>query len=553
VVVLALGAIEGRYGRTDGGDVYGSDGVQYLDVARAFARGDFKSALNPLWSQGYPALLAIVRPLFRAGPDGDWAATRWLNFGVFCFSWACFAWFVRTLLKGRERAGMVWVGAVCVFVAAQICLDQVSKVGPDQLVAGVFFLVCGLVLRLAKRSSVGLGTVLGLALGVGYLVKAVFLPLGCVVLAVTAAAVWFGRRRVREMVIAAGVFAVVVAGYGAALSRAVGKATLGESGSLNYAWHVDRLAKWVHWEGGNDSAAKAWPKPWIARFARWESDPPDFGTPVHPSVRVGSAPMVYVFHAPVKAAYVPYYDPAYWYDGYRHIVRWRYQLVALGKSFGDLAVVLARQPLFWAFGLVMLWSGRKVRWRELEAAWPVLAIAALGVMIYLPVHLEGRYLSGFLAVIAVVLLVGLSRMPQRRLMTVMALLVAGFGVGLAKDEAGIWGRALRGWSPHENVEWQTANGVRALGLPSGSEVGVIAWTPNLHCDWAYMSELQITSEIASPEDEAAFWRLPADGQTRVLGEFRDAGAKAIFTWDKPLVLPAGWQQVVGAPMWVYRF
>jgi hypothetical protein len=564
VAVLALGAVEGWCGRTDSGDVYGSDGVQYLDVARAFERGDFKSALNPLWSQGYPALLAMVRPMFGAGPDGDWAATRWLNLGVFCFSWACFAWFVRTLLKGRERTGMVWVGAACVFIAAQICVDQVSRVGPDQLVAGLFFLVCGLVLRLRTRRSVGLGVGLGLVLGVGYLVKAVFLPLGCVVLVVTAAVVWFGHRRLRETAIAAGVFAVIVLGYGTALSRVVGKPTLGESGSLNYAWHVDRLAKWVHWEGGNDSAAKAWPKPWIARFAQWESDPPDFGVPVHPSVRVGSEPMIYVFHAPVKATYVPYYDPAYWYHGYRHIVRWRYQVVALGKSFGDLAVVLARQPLFWAFGLVMLWSGRKVRWRELETAWPVVAIAVLGVLIYLPVHLEGRYLSGFLAVIGVVLLVGILGGPathderQRHHewgteWWMMVVLLMGFGVGLVRDQAGIWVRAGRGWTPRENVEWRAANGVRALGLPRGSEVGVIAWTPNLHSDWAYMSELQITSEIASPEDETAFWRLSADGQVKVLGEFRDAGAKAIFTWDKPEILATGWQQVAGAPMWVYRF
>jgi len=551
VVVLALGAVEGWYGRTDSGDVYGSDGVQYLDVARAFERGDFKSALNPLWSQGYPALLAIVRPLFRAGPDGDWAATRWLNLGVFCFSWACFAWFVRTLLRGRERAGLVWVGAVCVFVAAQICLDQVSRVGPDQLVAGLFFLVCGLVLRLAGKPAAALGVGLGFALGLGFLVKAVFLPLGCVVLAVMAAG-WLGRRRVRETAIAAGVFAVIVLGYGVALSRAVGKPTLGESGSLNYAWHVDRLAKWVHWEGGNDSAAKAWPQPWIARFARWESDPPDFGMPLHPSVRVGSAPTIYQFHAPVQATYAPYYDPAYWYQGYKHVVRWRYQAVALGKSVGDLALVLAKQPLFWAFGLASLWSRRRV-WRELRAVWPVVAIAVLGVMIYLPVHLEGRYLSGFLAVIGAVLLTGLSTLPRRRLTIVMALLVAGFGVGLAKDQAGIWVRAVHAWSPRENAEWRAANGVRALGLPSGSQVGVIAWTPNLHCDWAYMSELQITSEIASPADEAAFWRLPADGQARVLGEFRDAGAKAIFTWDKPRILPAGWQQVAGAPMWFLRF
>ena len=559
LVVMGLGAVEGWCGRTDSGDVYGSDAVQYLDVARAFERGDWKSALNPLWSQGYPALLAMARPLFGAGPAGDWAATRWLNLGVFGFTWAAFVW----MMLGMERAlrrrlgAVVWVGAAGVFITAQVCVDQVSRVGPDQMVAGFFFLVCGLMLRLGLRPRLRLAAGLGVALGAGFLVKAVFLPLGVVALLGAGAAGWVRARR--EVAIAGVLFAAIVLGYGAALSRAVGRPTLGEAGSLNYAWHVNRLSKWVHWEGGVDAAEKAWPKPWIARFARWESDPPDFGMPVHPSVRVGIAPTIYVFHAPVRATYAPYYDPDYWYQGYRHVVRWRYQVVALGKSVGEFAGVLLRQPLVWAFGLVVmagLWRREDRVWflRLLAPLWVVLAVAVIGVGIYLPVHLEGRYLAPFLAVIAVGALVGLEPLlggPRGRV--IGSLLLLGFAAGLVKDQGGVWVRALRGWTPRANVEWRAADGVRGLGLPAGSEVGVIAWTANLHCDWAYMAGLQITSEVASAADEKAFWELPAAGQSRVLGEFRAAGARAVFSWDRPAMLPAGWVQVGGAPMWIYRF
>ena len=556
---MGLGAVEGWCGRTDSGDVYGSDAVQYLDVARAFARGDWTSVLNPLWSQGYPALLAIVRPSFAAGPEGDWAATRWLNLVIFGFAWLAFAWFLLEVRRGRRLGATFWVGACAVFLTTQICIDQVSRVGPDQMVAAFFFLVCALMLRLVRQPRVWRGTVMGVALGVGFLVKAVFLPLGAVVLAVTVAAIWLRSRQVREVAVAAGLFAAIVLGYGAALSRATGKPTLGEAGSLNYAWHVNRLAKWVHWEGGADPAEKAWPKPWIARFTRWKSDPPDFGAPVHPSRQAGRAPTVYVFHAPVRATYVPYFDPDYWYQGYRHLVRWRYQVVALGKSLGDLAAVLLRQPLMWALAVVMLFGlwRRADRLRfvaSVRGLWTVLAAAVVGVGIYLPVHLEGRYLAAFLAVIAVAALAGLE--PLRaggRGRVMMAVLLLGFGAGLVKDQGGIWVRALGGWTPRRNVEWRAADGVRGLGLAAGSEVGVIAWTANLHCDWAYMSGLQITSEIASAADEKAFWGLPVEGQQRVLDEFRGAGARAVFTWDRPEVLPAGWVQVSGAPMWVYRF
>src|ERR1700749_3921984 len=41
VLILALGAVEDVYGNTDGGDVYGSDAVQYLDISRAISRHDW--------------------------------------------------------------------------------------------------------------------------------------------------------------------------------------------------------------------------------------------------------------------------------------------------------------------------------------------------------------------------------------------------------------------------------------------------------------------------------------------------------------------------------
>ena len=557
LAVVGLGAAEGWCGRTDSGDVYGSDAVQYLDIARAMTRGDWHSALNPLWSQGYPALLALVRTMFKPGMDGDWAATRWLNAAIFLGSWLAFVWTVNQVARTLKRRITLehWLATVGVFVTAQVCVDQVSRVGPDQLVAAIFFLVCGLVLRLVEQRSGFMAALLGIALGVGFLVKAVFLPLGCCVLVALAIALW-RIRGWREWMAAALVFLAIVAAYGVLLSKAVGKPTLGESGALNYAWHVDRLAKWVHWEGGVDPAAKAWPKPWIARFTRWESDPPDFGTPVHPSQRIGTEPRLYVFHAPVVATYVPYYDPAYWYQGYRRVVRWRYQVIAVGKNIGDLAVVLVRQPLFWAWFVAMAVSlgrreGRVRLQQNLVQVWPVVLIAVLGVAIYLPVHLEGRYLSAFLALLAVVGVLSL-RLGGPRGRLLCGLLLVGFGVGLVKDQGGIWLRAAHGWTPKTNAEWMAGRGVAGLGLADGSEVGVVSWTPNLHCDWAYMAHVRITSEIATPEDENSFWHATAERQAEVLAEFRQAGARAVFSWERPPDGAAGWETVDGSAMWVHQ-
>jgi hypothetical protein len=550
LLVLALGAVEDWYGRTDAGDLFGSDAVQYLDCARAMEHGDFRSALNPLWSQGYPALLAVTRPAFPSGMAGEWVAVRAVNWLVFCFCAASFAF----LLAGfgpRRRDAVFWLGGVCVFLAALTCLGQVSRVGPDELVAGLFFLACGLLVRLIRRPRVGLAVLFGAVLGAGFLVKAVFLALGCSMLSALGVALW-RKRRLMDVAVGAAVFGGMVLGYGALLSRAVGYPTLGEAGALNYAWHVDRLQKWVHWEGGVQSAGEAWPKPWIARFVRWESDPPDFGQPLHPSVMLGREPTVYSFHEAVQATYVPYYDPAYWYQGFRHVFRWRYQVIAVVKSLGDLARALFAQPMFYAV-LAAYWVLRRVRTRN-EGLVAVMVCAGIGVAIYLPVHLEGRYLSGFLAVLAVGVLARVSEASARARRGVLALMMLGLAAQMGEGQRGVWVRAARGWDYRENVQWKVAEGVERSGLPRGSEVGMVSWTPNLYCDWAYLAGVRITSEIANGNDEKAFWGMDAEGQRAVLERFRGAGARAVLSWEGPPGgVGEGWRRVGSTPMWMYRF
>ncbi len=576
VVVLALGAIENLYGLTDSGDVYGSDAVQYLDIARALGRHDWTSALNPLWSQGYPALLALLRPLFAAGPLGDWRAVRTLNVSVFAVNYLCLLFLLTVLSKTfaedearPRRVLLLWVGGLSIFVATQVCFGQVSRVNPDELVTAMLLLACGLLVRMLygegnRRHGFGLGVSLGLVLGVGFLVKAVFLPLGLGILLIAAVSLRRRRQRVAPLLAAALLFAVLTGSYGVLLSRAVGHPTLGESGSLNYAWHVNRLQKWVHWRGGTEPAADAWPKPALARFAQWDAHPPDFGTPLHPSaVLQASPPLVYGFgSAPVQATYVPYFDPPYWYAGYKHVVRWRYQLIALGKSTADLVASLLPHPMLYAMllALASLLASRTAR--QAAAAWArqhgaLLVIGLLGFLIYLPVHLEGRYLAGFLLLLGIYGLAAGSAAPTAltpsRLRLLVALLLAGVAGDLLHTQRPVWNNLAVHRIPGENVEWQMGEAAFAEGLPPGAPVGVIAWTPNLHCDWAYIAHLRIVSEIATGTDFDLFWKQPPATQLRTLDAFRRSGAVAVFVNGKPAGadLP-GWKQLGETPLWMYR-
>jgi hypothetical protein len=265
---------------------------------------------------------------------------------------------------------------------------------------------------------------------------------------------------------------------------------------------------------------------------------------------VGVAPTVYVFHAPVEATYAPYFDPPYFYQGYRKVVRWRYQVVALGKNVGDLAHVVLEQPFFWGLAVALLLMYRRENRARIGQLWPVWALAAAGVAIYLPVHLEGRYLAAFLAVLVVLLLDGFAGSPRVRV--AMVVLLAGFAVGLVKDQSATWKRAATRWNYRENLEWREADALRNVGL-AGREVGVIGWGPNLQCDWAFLADERLIGEIANPADEKAFWAMANDERAIVLMNFRQAGADVVITRDRPVGDDADWEQVGGLPLWVYRF
>jgi len=571
LLILFLGAVECRFGNTDRGDVYGSDAVQYLDIARAFQQHDLHSALNPLWSQGYPALLAAARPLFPAGPVGDWRDTRTINFAIFAADYSAFLFLLTGLLRTRknESAGttvLLWSSALGLFLVTQVCIGQVSHVSPDILVNTLFFAACGLLVRIlnptarqAIRSSLKSSLLLGLTLGLGFLAKAVFLVLGCGLLAFFVLALWKKRRSLKPVLAAAAVFAVIVCAYGAVLSRATGHLTLGEAGSINYAWHVNRLQKWVHWQGGTQPADQAWPKASIAKFAQWQSSPPDFGRPTHPTAILQTSPTIYSFAAPIHATYAPYFDPPYFYAGYHHLFRWRYQLIALVKNFGDFAQVVLTQPLLIAFGItfLVLTAGRFRRQflPTLRHHWFFPAVSAFGIAIYLPVHLEGRYLAGFIAVLGLSLLIAALEMPlsTTRLRAAALLVLLGFTGSLVRYQLPVWRNLGQHKSPSTNIEWLRGQALLAQHLPANSPIAVINWTPNLQSDWAYIAQAEITSEIASPQDMDLFWQSSPEQQQRTLDAFRHAGAVAVIAINKPPSAgDSAWQHLPKTDLWIHR-
>lgn len=567
LLILCVGALEGWYGRTNQGGLYGSDAVQYLDSARALRLGDWKLAVNPLWGLGYPLFVAAADSLFPKNMTGEWFAIRTLNLCIFAATWASFLYLIAGLAqqsrnRSRRVETLLIIAAAGLFLTLQICTNEVSRVGPDQLLSALFLLACGLLVRMIAAPQWKHTLLLGAVMGFGYVTKTVFLPLGCILLAVLSISLWKKKKSWPRLIASAAVFFAFVACYATAMSASFGRPTLGESGPLNYAWHVNRLAKWVHWQGGAQSTAKAWPIPRLARLSHWQNNPPDFGRPLHPARILPAEPAILAFAEPFHVTYPPYYNPPYWYEGYRHFWNWRYQAIAIGVSSLTLATLLASHPFLYASATVFLilfisLPKPAAWWRWMVQRWQIWTIALLSIAIYLPIHLEGRYLSSFLLVLFTVAAFGFLELHPGVSQLWKSVLIGLLIIGLIAEIAVTRGDVIaRHASYAADPEWQAGRQFAAAGLPPGSRIGVLSWEPALHCDWAYLAGLHITAEVETANGWKHFWALPPSAQQAFLENFRSAKATAVVVWGKPETNAApdsklGWKEVGNTPAWVY--
>ncbi len=562
--VLALGAIEGWYKRT----FYTTDAISYLDISRAIPRHEWKLVFNPLWSSGYPFLIAIMRAFFPANAQGDWAAIHVLNLIVLLFAYGTFLWLLRSfqpdLPAGSENhERFLLFAGVCIFLCTELCINGASRVSPDPMVDGLFFASMGTSLRLLRKpSSAGLAILLGAILGAGYLAKAIFLPVSAIILVVTACALKVKKQKSVSLLLSAAVFAVFAIPYVAELSRSVGRFTMGDAGTLNYAFHVNLLPRYTNWQGG----------------------PEGYGTPIHPTHLLMKNPDFFEFGEPYHNTYPPFANAVYWYQGYRHFWSPKYQAAAIARNTYYLAVVLFRQPVTYAiagviFALFFLLRDRREWWLRTLAYWPFFLPALLGIDLYILVHLEDRYIASFLAVLGLLPFVSLCASERKiaghiRLL-ILAVLVSATALSFVTADRIAFVRALHHQSYMQDPEWRQAAYLRQTGLKPGDKVGAIGG-PNAECTWAYIDGLRIVAELGGAPYDAhpvgphshwwtngtgsidpipqEFWASPPERQAKILNLFKQSGAVAVLAPAKsPQVNVPGWQPIPDSATWIYRF
>ncbi|HEY9125921.1 MAG TPA: hypothetical protein VIM62_02285 [Acidobacteriaceae bacterium] len=559
VILFVLGWLEGWYKRTD----FSTDATSYLDISRAIPLHDWKMIFNPLWSVGYPVLLAAARPFFPESASGEWLSIHVVNMAIFAAAWCAFLFLLRTLVAAipetanRERARLfLFLTGACIFASIQLCIDSVSRVGPDLLVSTLFFIATALALRLIASISKGAAwrnaALLGVTLAAGYWVKGIFLALSLSLLAVAALALWRRKANLLPAVFAGALFAVLIAPYVAGLSWSYGRFTMGESGPLNYAFHVNLLPRWTNWQG----------------------EPDGYGKPIHPTHQLSSDPDIYSFAEPYHNTYAPFGNIAYWYQGYRRFWSARYQAIAIARDLDYLAHALLPQPIFYAVilavGLILMARAARLEWlRQIGHSWLLMLPAAIGVLLYIQVHLEDRYLGSFLTILSLAPFAALAcvfdRLPAKLVTALSVLMVLGAAANFIYVNRDVLAHLRTGYTYAQNPQWKLGLAMERAGMRPGDGIAVIGG-PNASCTWAYIAHLRIIAEMGgepfdqrhpAPPDEPSpisrFWHASAEEQKEIVDIFRTTGARAVIASEKPdeISAPAGWHPLPNTQTWIY--
>lgn len=567
IVIGALGIVEGLYGRTQ----YYGDWISYLNVSWAVTHIDWREIFNPFWNPGYPALVAAGRALAPPTPEGEWYAITAVNWVIYLIAYASWRGLIRSAfalywprsLALIQHPFTIWIG-VCVFLGSCLALDSVSAVCPDLLVTTGFLLGSSLLLSLIRRRDLVTAILLGLVLGIGVWVKGVFTPFACLfvltlfIYCCTKGGLW------RSFGVVVGTFGVFFAIYVAGISWSYGEFTLGASGALNVPWHVDDMPHMTNWQGG----------------------PPPFGRPIHPTTQLVADLPAFGFGTPFRTTYPPYNDVAYWYEGFRSFFSLKLEVIAMGRSLWSLQQILRQHPIALAVVVALLLPLVKRPWRTSLAkvairTWPLLLPTIGGFGTYFLVHVEERYLSAFIMIVALLSCAPLLdvTLPARRLLTTALVLIYGAGAlgELAATDAASFKGAVHHADFHDDPRWEIANALTAAGLRPGDPVAVIRDTyPAVRVSWAYVSRLRIVAEFGAlpyriepqdrtrfdrqdetpwPDYSEMFWtKLTPQQRDQVMKAFAQTGARAVVSLSMPKIQPGpGWVPLKGTPAWLYMF
>jgi hypothetical protein len=516
------------------------DGNNYLDVASAYLRHDWASAVNAYWSPMFSWILGAVIYLTHVSPYWETPALHLVNFVAFLVSLLAFEFFLRALLRTNSFEGLCvesrsrWLIGYSLFLSTSLYVLNIAVPTPDVWLAAMTYLASGIVVRIRSgETSYAIFASLGGVLALGYLFKAFFFPWSLIIL-LTA---WFATGNLRKagpkILLATLVFGALSGPFVFALSRSTHRLTFGDTGRANYFMYTAPVLQGAFWQGENNT-----------------------GLPRHPTRELLKHPRLYEFGTPFNASYPPYYAWSYWMEGAANRFYLRGQLVTLRQGAGTLYEIWEEQAIF-SVGLFILafaLNGWRTYLSSVATLWYAWLPSLLACLAYSLVHTEQRLVAPFLLVLWTAAFVAISTSSSsggRRLLWGAALAMCFLTCVRVAKSAVSEVLALRSsLAVRENVDWEVAEGLHAMGILAGDKVAGIVIMGRAH--WARLAGVKIVAEIPLG-DELTFWTADPGLRRKVIDTFAGAGAGAIITEAPPLCADkTGWKQIAHTGYYVYQ-
>lgn len=532
------------------------DGVSYLDMSDWLLRHNWHLLVNPIWSPLYPALMGIATWLTRPSAAWEVPLVHLVNFLIFVAALASFEFMLRQAVRvlGKidegdtrrphaQRNLWLWqfVGYGLFAWSTFGMIWGPKMVTPDLLVAAFVYLDCGLLLQfrtVAPRFRTAI--LLGLALGFGYLAKAILFPMGFVFVILAFFAIGKWKRALLPLAVTALLFAAIAAPMVAAMSQRVGKLSYSEVGNLNYAWHVNNVG--------------------AGKLAGGPFFPAESGAPAyfkHPLILLNRHPEIYEFREPRILAYPPRSDMQYWGAGTPVVFNLHNQLAAF---LGGLKLLVRDSHILPLTALILLGVALALirpasgGVRTVARSWPLLIPGVLGPFLYLLISVEPRYLAPFFLAVLVGLfppVLGQGFGPLNRRVTfwssaLASLLLISAGLLVAYHAAGY----PRTESGDEFLDIGKA--LNEAGVRPGTEIGIIGDSSD-GCRWGRLARVHIVAQLLR-EDAPGFWRMKDSPDVQqIYAAFSQARVSAIVAEEAPGDMdPSQWQKLGNTNYYVHR-
>lgn len=453
------------------------DGISYIAIAET-------GAVNSYWSPLYSWCIAVWLTIFPVSTEAQFPAVHAMNLVLLAFTALCFERFLTRWLGAcgvpARRHGVLRSYAYAAFAWSSLVQTPTSLVTPDLLASGLFYLALSLLLAIVQRETFAAHIELGLVLGAAYLSKSALL----VVAASFFVILFFRARSARSILEAlAGIAALglTIFPHVNAISHREGTWTLGTSGPANYVWFVQHT-----------------PAPVPAL------DP-------HITFLASDAPIAFPFH------FEPSNDEPIRFN-------WIRQSTVVVKNLPILGAIAL--PFFLPLSALFLTRASTSR-SGFRSEYVLLVPCLVGVLLYLLVVVQARYVAAFLTPLFILLFsASIDRsedewVPSRSLQVSYVLL----GCLLAFRTLLPMAKGFGQEAPPYVLFSRSASSERRL--LSGERVAYVG--ENLYQQyWAHLSRVQIA---AYASDLGAF----ADHPHAYVEQLREKGIAAVVTDGKPPV------------------